>query len=97
MKIVFDIYDTKELADGSVTITLIVKPELQVYLGSILESLDGYCYHTMTEIDQPAQITPGATATQNNIKRQKGLKITTTKGFYEDVMTLLNNLQGYQL
>jgi hypothetical protein len=50
MRFDFEITSQTELADGSKELLLSIKAEQQVYLGYMLEALEGYCYHTITEI-----------------------------------------------
>ncbi len=50
MKFDFQITNETELADGSKELLLSIKAEQQVFLGYMLEALEGYCYHTITEI-----------------------------------------------
>ena len=87
MQLKFDISRIDSLPDGSSEILLSIAPEYQVYIGSFLEALNGLCYHTMIEIDSEENDTPV----------RKGMKITVTKDYKKEVLSLLNTLQGYEL
>jgi|GEM_PF-2294487 len=98
MKLEFRTEKLVTLPDKSREILLDIRPEQQVFIGYLLEGLEGLCYHTIVDYnpnldnlteDSESRDTLAAT------KSEKLMKITVTSDSYETVMEFLANLQGY--
>lgn len=87
MNIDFKIVSIIELQDGTKEVYLDITPSHQVYLGYLLEGLEGFCYHTISD----------APAAKDEIKTQqpspKLLKVTIVPDFYQEVMGFLEYLK----
>jgi hypothetical protein len=95
MKLEFRIAEIRNLPDGSKEIILDIKPEYQIFVGYLLEGLDGWCYHTI--IDTPEQLTPGMQTADRAKLPAKMMKVTVPPGFFPEVSGFLNDLQGYDI
>ena len=49
----FSVVDEEILADGCSRIYLRIPPANQVYLGYILESFEGWCFHSIVKKNEP--------------------------------------------
>jgi hypothetical protein len=93
MKLEFKTEKIVTLPDRSREVFLEIKPEYQVFIGYLLEGIEGMCYHTIVD-DRPEK--------DNLLKSskegyQKLLKVTVTSDFFNEVMNLLADLQGYDI
>lgn len=84
MKIPFQIVAVIALDDGSKELYIDIAPSQQVFMGYLLEGLDGYCYHTITDV-LPEDIDISA--------EKKLLKITVVPDYYSEVMQFLSILK----
>lgn len=82
------------LSDGSIEIYLDIKPEFQIFVGYLLEGLDGYCYHTI--VDYPSGKNNSDFGKTDDSKK-KLMKITVTPDYYSDIKSFLTDLQGYEI
>ncbi len=87
MDIKYSIIKHKKLPDGSTELYLDIEPSQQIYLGYILEALDGYCYHTISDI-QSSNIIYKKNSQPKNYNL---LKLTIVPDYYEEVINLLKN------
>jgi len=94
VKIHFQTELIRSLPDGSREIYLNIDPEFQIFIGYLLEGLDGFCYHTIAE--SPAPVNHDL-RNKSNQKNKKLLKITVPPAFYSEIVNFLNDLQGYDL
>ncbi|MBW6515466.1 MAG: hypothetical protein K0B81_02480 [Candidatus Cloacimonetes bacterium] len=95
MKLEFNVEDIKTLPDGSKEIYLDIKADCQVFIGYLLEGLDGYCYHTIVDTqNDPYQ---NNCLTNSSHKGKKLMKITTTVDYFSEVESFLRDLQGYEI
>lgn len=91
MKIEFKTEKVLIHKDGSKDILLDIRPEYQIFVGYLLEGLDGYCYHTI--VDSPVEVEGKI---KNAVKLNKKLmKVTVTSDFYSEIVNFLNDIQGY--
>ncbi len=95
MKLEYKIETINTLADRSKEIILDIRPECQIYVGYLLEGLDGHCYHTI--IDYPVNMIPDPKNKRSGKKRMKMMKITVSPDFFPEVRDFLSDLQGYEI
>ena len=95
MKLEFQTERTITRSDGSSEIYLDIRPDFQVFLGYLLEGLDGFCYHTISDPPpEPAKMA-GQQSSSGNAK--KLLKVTVTPAYYQLVKNFLEDIQGYEI
>ena len=91
MHIPFQVIHTLKLPDGSYELYLDIAASQQVFLGYLLEGLNDYCYHTITDSQVPF-VSNGDS--QDNEPGKKLLKITVVPDYYEDVVAFLSHLNS---
>ena len=95
MKLEFKTESIITRSDGSSEIYLDIRAEYQVFLGYLLEGLDGYCYHTISDPPpEPAKMEDQHTSAGNT---KKLLKVTVPPDYYQFVKNFLEDIQGYEI